>query len=123
MLCLLGRWLTGRRAFSSNPALVMKSKLAVLAASSFRRPARAGSGSRRRRLPSPQASNSIAFPLFDSSSVLASHSFSQTVARDDGARRGLNDMLGQGAGTYDGHEVVAGTLAVMPALEVVAATT
>ena len=26
-------------------------------------------------------------------------------------------MLGQGAGTYNGHEVVAGTLAVMPALE------
>jgi hypothetical protein len=74
-----------------------------------------GSGSGGAASPSPQASNTIAFPLFDSSSVLASHSFSQTVSAN--GKGGLNDMLGQGAGKYDGHEVVAGTLAVMPALE------
>ena len=74
-----------------------------------------GSGSGGAASPSPQASNLIAFPLFDSSSVLAAHSFSQTVSAQPKAA--LNDMLGQGAGTYNGHEVVAGTLAVMPALE------
>jgi hypothetical protein len=74
-----------------------------------------GSGSGGSATPSPQASNSIAFPLFDGSAVLSAHDFKQVVSPQ--GKGGLNDMLGQGAGTYDGHEVVAGTLAVMPALE------
>lgn len=93
----------------------MKFKILVLAALLVPAACSGGSGSGGAASPSPQASNLIAFPLFESSSVLAAHSFSQTVSAQ--AKGGLNDMLGQGAGTYNGHEVVAGTLAVMPALE------
>jgi hypothetical protein len=93
----------------------MKFKMLVLAALLAAAACSGGSGSGGAASPSPQASNLIAFPLFDSSSVLAAHSFSQTVSAQ--GKGGLNDMLGQGAGTYNGHEVVAGTLAVMPALE------
>ena len=93
----------------------MKFKMLVLAVLLVPAACSGGSGSGGAASPSPQASNLIAFPLFDSSSVLAAHSFSQTVSAQ--GKGGLNDMLGQGAGTYNGHEVVAGTLAVMPALE------
>ncbi|HTA39493.1 MAG TPA: hypothetical protein VK760_10465 [Candidatus Acidoferrales bacterium] len=92
----------------------MKLKLFLIAALLVPVACSGGSGSSGAS-PSPQASNLIAFPLFDASSVLSAHSFSQTVSAN--GKGGLNDMLGQGAGTYDGHEVVAGTLAVMPALE------
>jgi hypothetical protein len=65
--------------------------------------------------PSPAATNLIAFPLFDGSAVLASRSWRQTVpARTNGPDKAV---YAQGAGTYDGHDVVAGTQALMPALE------
>ncbi len=65
--------------------------------------------------PSPQATNPVAFPLFDGSAVLSAREWHTTIHR----RPGLADsaVLGQGAGTYDGHDVVAGTQAYMPALE------
>lgn len=90
----------------------MKLKILVLAALLAPVACSGGSGSSGA---SPAPSNPIAFPLFDASSVLSAHAFSQNVSAN--GKGGLNDMLGQGAGTYNGHEVVAGTLAVMPALE------
>ena len=60
-------------------------------------------------------SNPIAFPLFSGASVLSERAWHTRVT----ARPGLADsaVFAQGAGTYDGHDVVAGTQAMMPALE------
>jgi hypothetical protein len=65
--------------------------------------------------PSPTATNPISFPLFDGSDVLSSRQWHNTIS----ARPGAVDsaLLAQGAGTYDGHDVVAGTQAMMPTLE------
>jgi|SRR5580698_3932972 hypothetical protein len=64
---------------------------------------------------SPAATNLIAFPLFEGASVLASRDWRQTVpARTNGPDKAV---FAQGAGTYDGHDVIAGTQALMPALE------
>jgi hypothetical protein len=92
----------------------MKLKMFLLAALLAGAACSGGSGSGGAS-PSPQPSNPIAFPLFDGSSILAARAFRETVSAT--GKGGLNSMLSQGAGTYDGHEVVAGTLAVMPALE------
>ncbi len=62
--------------------------------------------------PTAQPTNTIAFPLFAGSAVLSDRSFRETVTAA-GAR---SSGLAEGAGTYDGREVVAGTQAVMPAL-------
>ncbi len=64
---------------------------------------------------SPQPTNPVAFPLFDGAEVLASRQWRTTIAK----RPGVADsaVLAQGAGTYDGHDVVAGTQAYMPVLE------
>lgn len=65
--------------------------------------------------PSPSPTNPIAFPLFAGASVLSEHAWHTKVT----ARPGLADsaVFAQGAGTYDGHDVVAGTQAMMAALE------
>jgi hypothetical protein len=65
--------------------------------------------------PSPGATNPIEFPLFDGASVLSAHSWHNTIS----APPGLADstVFAQGKGTYDGHDVVAGTQAMMPTLE------
>lgn len=65
--------------------------------------------------PSGAASNPIPFPLFDGANVLSSRQWHRTIS----ARPGVADsaVFAQGAGTYDGHDVVAGTQALMPALE------
>jgi hypothetical protein len=65
--------------------------------------------------PSPSASNPIAFPLYGGAAVLSSRSWRSTISK----RPGLADsaVLTQGAGTYVGHDVVAGTQALMPSLE------
>ncbi|MGB8964178.1 MAG: hypothetical protein WCB99_00940 [Candidatus Cybelea sp.] len=65
--------------------------------------------------PSPTATNPVAFPLFEGADVLSAHAWHNTIS----ARPGLADsaVFSQGAGTYDGHDVVAGTQAMMPALE------
>jgi hypothetical protein len=65
--------------------------------------------------PSPAATNLIAFPLFAGSAVLGSRQWKQVVpAHTNGTDR---TVFAQGAGTYVGHDVVAGTQALMPALE------
>ncbi len=61
------------------------------------------------------ATDPIAFPLFAGSSVLSSHSWHRTIVAQPGAAD--RAVFAQGAGTYDGHDVVAGTQAMMPALE------
>lgn len=65
--------------------------------------------------PSPQATNPVSFPLFDGAEVLSSRAWHETIS----SRPGVADsaLLSQGAGTYDGHDVVAGTQAMMPSLE------
>jgi hypothetical protein len=62
--------------------------------------------------PSP---NPIAFPLFNGAQVLSARGWRDTIS----TRPGVGDraVLSQGAGTYDGHDVVAGTQALMPVLE------
>jgi hypothetical protein len=64
--------------------------------------------------PSPAPTNPIQFPLFSGAAVLSARTWHNTVAQGSLADR---TILGQGAGTYDGHDVVAGTQAMMPALE------
>lgn len=70
----------------------------------------AGGGS-----PSPSATNPIAFPLYGGAAVLSARSWHTTISK----RPGFADsaVFAQGAGTYDGHDVVAGTQALMPSLE------
>ena len=65
--------------------------------------------------PSPSATNPVAFPLFDGSDVLSAHEWHSTITARPGAADSA--LLSQGAGTYDGHDVVAGTQAFMPSLE------
>jgi hypothetical protein len=92
---------------------VMRSRLAALAAVVLLTAcsgANHGSGG-----PSPAATNPVDFPIFDGAEVLSSHGWRTTISK----RPGVADsaVLAQGAGTYDGHDVVAGTQAFMPTLE------
>lgn len=64
--------------------------------------------------PSPAPTNPVSFPLFAGSAVLSTHAWHDTVAHGSIGDRAI---FGQGSGTYDGHDVVAGTQALMPALE------
>jgi hypothetical protein len=84
----------------------------VLAAAACSGGNRGGSSS---SAPAPSATNPIDFPLFDGATVLSSHAWRETIT----SRPGVGDsaVFKQGAGTYDGHDVVAGTQALMPALE------
>jgi hypothetical protein len=65
--------------------------------------------------PSPAATNPISFPLFDGSEVLSARAWRTTISKHPGLADSA--VLSQGAGTYDGHDVVAGTQAFMPVLE------
>jgi hypothetical protein len=65
--------------------------------------------------PSPKATNPIAFPLLGGASVLSAHAWHNTVTGAPGFADSA--VFSQGKGTYDGHDVVAGTQAMMPALE------
>jgi hypothetical protein len=65
--------------------------------------------------PSPSATNPVAFPLFDGANVLSARQWHNTISARSGALD--STFLSQGAGKYDGHDVVAGTQAMMPALE------
>lgn len=65
--------------------------------------------------PGPAATNSVAFPMFDGASVLSAREWHQTISSRPGI--GDNALLSQGPGTYDVRDVVAGTQALMPALE------
>ena len=100
--------------FSSNALPVMRSCLAALAAvavltacSSANHGVATG--------PSPSATNPVAFPLFDGAEVLSARAWRTTISKRPGAADSA--VLAQGAGTYDGHDVVAGTQAFMPVLE------
>lgn len=57
----------------------------------------------------------VDFPLFAGAEVLSARGWRETVRSNPGA--GDNALLSQGAGTYVGHDVVAGTQALMPSLE------
>jgi hypothetical protein len=59
--------------------------------------------------------NPIDFPMFGGANVLSSHDWHRTIAAQPGAAESA--IYSQGAGRYDGHDVVAGTQAMMPALE------
>lgn len=61
------------------------------------------------------AGDPIAFPLFNGANVLSAHHWQRTITAQPGV--GDHAVFAQGAGTYDGHDVVAGTQAFMPALE------
>jgi hypothetical protein len=65
--------------------------------------------------PSPSATDPVSFPLFDGAEVLSARAWRETVSAHPGP--GENAVLAQGAGTYVGHDVVAGTQALMPSLE------
>jgi hypothetical protein len=99
--------------FSSNPRSVKDATLVTLVAltllAACSNPGHGAAGSS-----SPAAANPIAFPLFAGASVLSSRTWRTTVK----ARPGLADSAVFAQGTYDGHDVVAGTQAMMPALEV-----
>jgi hypothetical protein len=61
------------------------------------------------------AGDPIAFPLFNGANVLSAHQWHRTITVAPGVAD--HAVFAQGAGTYDGHDVVAGTQAFMPALE------
>ncbi|HEV3091584.1 MAG TPA: hypothetical protein VGX91_09130 [Candidatus Cybelea sp.] len=61
------------------------------------------------------ATNPIAFPLFEGANVLSARQWHRTIVATPGTAD--RAVFEQGAGTYDGHDVVAGTQAFMPALE------
>jgi hypothetical protein len=65
--------------------------------------------------PSPAATDPIAFPLFAGAEILSSRAWRQTVTAAPNV--GDRAVFAQGRGTYDGHDVVAGTQALMPSLE------
>ncbi len=64
---------------------------------------------------SPMLKNPVPFPLFDGAQILSTREWRTTISK----RPGLADsaVLAQGAGTYDGYDVVSGTQAFMPVLE------
>jgi hypothetical protein len=64
---------------------------------------------------SPAATNPVDFPIFEGAEVLSTHAWRTTISKRPGAADSA--VLAQGAGTYDGHDVVAGTQAFMPTLE------
>ena len=59
--------------------------------------------------------NPIAFPLFGGAEVLSTHAWHEAISARPGAADSA--VFAQGAGTYDGHDVVAGTQALMSVLE------
>jgi hypothetical protein len=60
-------------------------------------------------------SNPISFPMYDGANVLSSHEWHRTISKQPGAAD--RAIYSEGAGTYGGHDVVAGTQAMMPVLE------
>jgi hypothetical protein len=64
---------------------------------------------------SPAPADPIDFPMFDGATILSSRHWHTTITKHPGV--GDNAVFTQGAGTYDGHDVVAGTQALMPSLE------
>jgi hypothetical protein len=65
--------------------------------------------------PSPAPTDPVDFPMFDGAAILSARQWHTTITKRPGV--GDNAIFTQGAGTYDGHDVVAGTQAFMPTLE------
>jgi hypothetical protein len=61
------------------------------------------------------ATNSVSFPLYAGAEVLSAHEWRSTISAHPGVADSA--VFSQGAGTYEGHDVVAGTQAMMPSLE------
>ena len=98
--------------FSSNALAVTRLSLAVGAVVLLCACSSSGHGS---SAASPAPTNPIAFPLLGGSEVLSTRGWRTTVTARPGAADSA--VLSQGAGTYQGYDVVAGTQAFMPALE------
>lgn len=96
----------GRRVKSSWLAVLLAAGL--LAACSNANHGTAGGAS-------PSPTNPVAFPLIDGAAVLSAREWHDTISPHSGAVDSA--FLSHGAGKYDGHDVVAGTQALMPALE------
>jgi hypothetical protein len=64
---------------------------------------------------SPAPTDPVDFPMFDGATVLSSRHFHTTISKRPGV--GDSAVFTEGAGTYDGNDVVAGTQALMPSLE------
>jgi hypothetical protein len=111
----VARWLTGGGEVLLESAPGMKRlRLAALAVAAWLAACSGGSHAASQG-PSPTATNPVAFPLFSGAEVLSAHAWRNTIA----GRPGIADsaVFSEGKGTYDGHDVVAGTQAVMPSLE------
>jgi hypothetical protein len=99
--------------FSSKPLPVTRSSLVALLAAMLAACSSASHGSAGGS--SSATTNPIAFPLFDGAEVLSARGWRTTISKQPGLADSA--VLAQGAGTYDGHDVVAGTQAMMPSLE------
>jgi len=89
-------------------------RLALVACAAATAVAACSSGKNAER-PTPAPTNSVDFPLFSGAEILSSRAWRETVSSNPGAVD--NAVLAQGAGTYVGHDVIAGTQALMPSLE------
>jgi hypothetical protein len=65
--------------------------------------------------PSPAPTNPVDFPMFDGVTILSARQWHTTITKRPGV--GDNAIFTEGAGTYNGHDVVGGTQAFMPTLE------
>jgi hypothetical protein len=94
---------------------MMRSCLAALAAVCVLGACSGGGHGESAQSPGPSATDPITFPLFSGAEVLSAHAWHSTISARPGAANSA--VFTEGAGTYDGHDVVAGTQAMMPALE------
>jgi hypothetical protein len=94
---------------------MMRSCLAALAAVCVLGACSGGGHGEASQSPGPSATDPITFPLFAGAEVLSAHAWHSTISARPGVANSA--VFTEGAGTYDGHDVVAGTQAMMPALE------
>lgn len=92
----------------------MKRCLALVAVALLAACSNGGSSSSASPKPSAVATNSTDFPLYDGSTIVTSREWTQSVS--DSAASTEKGVFRQGAGTYNGHEVIANTTATMPQL-------
>jgi len=112
-------WLTGGARHFLESAALMKflrpAGFAVLVALAAAACAGGNHGGNAAATPSPAATNPVDFPLFAGAAVLSSREWHESISSRPGI--GDNAVFTQGAGNYVGHDVVAGTQALMPSLE------
>ncbi len=110
-----GSWLTGAGEVLLECAVGMTRTylpllaIAVLLAACSSPHAGSGQGA------STAPANPVDFPLLYGADVLSTHVWHNTITARPGAADSA--VFSEGAGTYDGHDVVAGTQALMPSLE------